>query len=153
MELSRFSAKMTKIMKKLTESKNFGRKIFWVGIDSECFKTYFKPKILKSNIFSRLVFLLGLCRFLPDMTKVVKKWQSKKFSRIFFSSESIQNVSKRILNWKSRNRKFFPVWNYFRGTLFFSAKMTKLVKKWKSQKFLSKICFGPNRFRMFQNVF
>ena len=40
----------------MTKVKNFGRKIFLVGIDSEWFETYFKTKISKSKIFSRVKF-------------------------------------------------------------------------------------------------
>ena len=30
---------------KMAKSKNFGRKIFLVGIDSECFEMYFKTSV------------------------------------------------------------------------------------------------------------
>ena len=45
-----------------------------------------------------------------------KMAKSKKFGRKFFWSESIQNVLKRNLKRKSRNHKFFPITNFFRGT-------------------------------------
>ena len=51
----------------------------------------------------------------------LKKFWSKKF----FLSESIQNVSKRILNQKSRNRKFFPCKFFLLGLCRFSAKNLK----------------------------
>ena len=56
-------------------------------------------------------------------------WAKKNFGRKIFWSESIQNVSKRILNRKSRNRKFFPCKIFFVGLSRFSAKMAKIVKK------------------------
>ena len=51
-------------------------------------------------------------------SKMTKKW---KFStKIFdFFSESIQNISRRILNRKSRFRKKFPSWKFFSGTTVF----------------------------------
>ena len=41
---------------KMAKSKILVEKIFLVGIDSECFETYFKTKISKSKIFSRVKF-------------------------------------------------------------------------------------------------
>ena len=59
--------------------------------------------------------------------------KSKNFGRNFFWSESIQNVLKRILKRKSRNRKFFPITKLFLGLSHFLA---KIVKKWLDQKIL-----------------
>ena len=55
----------------MAESKNFGRKKFLVGIDSECFEKYFETKISKSNFFPLQNFSVGLSHFLPKMTKIV----------------------------------------------------------------------------------
>ena len=44
---------------KMAKSKKFGRKIFLVGIDSECFETYFKT-MAKSKNFGRKIFLVGI---------------------------------------------------------------------------------------------
>ena len=62
-----------------------------------------------------------------------KNDQKLKFLKIFgqkFFSESIQNILKRILKRKSRNRKFFPCKIFFVGLSRFSAKMAKIAKKW-----------------------
>ena len=91
----------------MTKSKNFGRKIILVGIDSECLETYFKTKISKSKNFSITEFFLGLSHFLA---KIVKKWKSQKILvENFFWSESIQNALECILKQKSQNQKFFRV--------------------------------------------
>ena len=73
--------------------------IFFVVIDSGCFKTYFKSKISKSKNFSHVKFFPGTLSFLTKIVK--KKTKSKKFGRKFFWSESIQNGLKRILKRKS----------------------------------------------------
>ena len=44
---------------KMAKSKNFCRKIFFAGIDSECYETYFKTKISKSKIFPITNFIPG----------------------------------------------------------------------------------------------
>ena len=51
-----------------------------------------------------------------------------KFLKKIFFSESIQNVSKRILNRKSRFRKFFPVENFSLGLYHFWRKWPKSEK-------------------------
>ena len=48
-----------------------------------------------------------------------EKEQSQKIVKQVFGSESIQNVLKRILIRKSRNRKFFPTTKSFRGNSHF----------------------------------
>ena len=96
--------------RKNDQGKKFWSKIFLVGIDSECFETYFETKISKSKIFSRVKFLfVGLCFFWPKWPNSEKLTKSKNFGRNVFWSESIQNALKRILKQKSRTRKFFPV--------------------------------------------
>ena len=75
---------MTKIVKKWQSQKILVEKIFLVGIDSECFETYFKTKISKSKIFSRVKFFSWDFVFSSKMTKIVKKWQSKKIWSKFF---------------------------------------------------------------------
>ena len=92
-------------------------KFFWVGIDSKCFETYFKLKISESTIFSSVNFFLWDSVFFGQNGQNSKKRQRQKILvEKFFWSESIQNVSKRILNRKSRNLKFFPCkffsWDY-----------------------------------------
>ena len=55
---------------KMAKSKNFGRKFFLVGIDLECFKTYFELKLSKSKFFSRAKFLCSdLVVFRPKSQK------------------------------------------------------------------------------------
>ena len=72
MGLSRFSAKMAKIMKKWQSQKILVEKILLVGIDSKWCETYFKPQISKSKIFSRVKFFVGLSRFSATMAKIWK---------------------------------------------------------------------------------
>ena len=63
--------------------KIFEKKLrrFFFGIDSDCFKTYLKPKTWFRK-FPVENFFLGLNHFL---TKIVKKWKfSKKIEKIFF---------------------------------------------------------------------
>ena len=133
--------------------KNGKRKLFLKNVlfrfDSECLKRIPKRKSRYRNFFQLQNFLDG--DFLPKMTKIVKKWQSQKnLVEKIFLSESIQNVLKRILKRKSRNRKFFPVQNFFVGFSHILPKMTKIVKKLQSQKILvEKNFFGRNRLRMF----
>ena len=86
---------------------------------------------------------MGLCFFGKNDQNHEKMTKSKKFGRKFLWSESIPNALKRIFKQKSQNRKFFSVQNFFRGTLSFSAKIAKVVEK----------IFGPNRLRIFPNVF
>ena len=77
-----FSAKMTKIVKKW-QSKKIARN-FLAGIDSECFATYFKTKISKSKIFSRVKFFSWDFVFSAKMTKIVKNDKIKKNGRKYF---------------------------------------------------------------------
>ena len=69
-------------------------------------KSWFRKKIPVENFF------LGLNHFL---TKMAKKWKlsKKNFENFFF--ESIQNISKRIFNWKGWFRNKFPVEDSFLG--------------------------------------
>ena len=67
--------------------------------------------------------------------KVVEKWPSQKFWTKLFLSESIQNVLKRILIWKFRNRKIFPV-TIFQGLSHFFHPCGQFIKCWKTLKFL-----------------
>ena len=83
----------------------FWSKTFLVGIDSVCFKNISKRKSRNQKLFSITIFFWDLIIFGPNG----EKWQSQEILvENFFRSESIQNLSKRILNRKSRNRKFFP---------------------------------------------
>ena len=95
-------------------------KIFWGGIDSKCFKTYFKPKKLVPKKNSRW-------NFFWDLTIFWQKWtKSENFQNFFL--ESIQNVLKRILNRKSWFREIFPLKIFFLGLNHFLMKMVKKVK-------------------------
>ena len=96
-----------------------------------------------------------LTKIFKNGQKTVKKGQKwpkmkifrPKFLKKFFFSESIQNVSKRILNRKSWFRKNFPVENFSLGLYRFLTKMTKnenfstkiFEKKFFFQKCWSKI--------------
>ena len=71
--LGRFLAQ---IVKKWQSQKILVEKIFFVGFDSKCFKTYFKTKITKSKNFSDYNFFLGLSHVLA---KIVKNGKVKKF--------------------------------------------------------------------------
>ena len=96
----------------MTKVKNFGRKFFLVGIDSECFETYFKTKISKSKIFTRhKIFFLGICHFL---IKIVKKWKSQKFLFNFFVKIDSER-SETYFRTKISKSNFFPLQNYFLG--------------------------------------
>ena len=75
--LSRFSAKMTKIPNN-GKGKKFWSKIFFVGIDSECFKMYFEMEISKSKIFSCVKCFSPDFRFSAKMAKIVKKMTKSK---------------------------------------------------------------------------
>ena len=101
-----------KIVKKMAKSKNFV-KIFLFGIDSECFETYFKTKISKSKFFPITNFFWDLVIFGQNGLNSEKMTKSKILVENLFWSESIQNRSKRTLNWKSRNRNFFHVKIFF----------------------------------------
>ena len=95
--LSRFSAKMAKLAKKWQRQKILVE-FFLVGIDSECFETYFKTKISKSKIFSRVKFFsLDFVFFGQNDQKSEKMTKSKHFGRKYFWSESIQNILQCIL--------------------------------------------------------
>ena len=134
----------------MAKSKNFDQKIFSVGIDSECFETYFKTKISKSKIFSHYkMFSWDLVIFYPKWPKWWRNGEAEKFWQKFFWSESIQNVLKRILKRKSQNRKFFPLQNFSWTQSFFGQSGERMAK---SKHFGRKI-FSRNRFRMFQNIF
>ena len=130
---------------------------FLVGMDSECFKTYFEMKLSKSKIFPVKMFFSwdsAICSlFQPFWWKNESPTKKNTREKIFdfeifalkwvlmhselenrqsrfladFLSESIQNASKRILNRKIQNRNFFPC-NFFSGTLSFIAKMATIVK-------------------------
>ena len=90
--------------------KKFWSKFFLVGIDSECFETYFKTKISKSKIFSRVKFFSwDFVFFGQNDQNSENTTKSKNFGRNFFWSELIQNALKRTLKQKSQNRKFYPV--------------------------------------------
>ena len=79
-----FSAKMIKIVKKL-QSQKILVEIFFVGIASECFETYFKTKISQSKIFSRVKFFSwGFVFFGQIDQKSEKMTKSKNFGRIIF---------------------------------------------------------------------
>ena len=120
---------MAKIVKKWPSQK------ILVGIDSECFITYFWPKISKSKIFSRVKFFRGsLSFFCQNVQNSEKMTKSKNFGR-FFWSESIQNVSKCFFNWKSRNQQFFPCKNFFLGLAFFGQNGQN-SEKWQSKMIL-----------------
>ena len=99
---------------------------FWIDCDKNIFFDFFR-------FFAFLTVLI----IFGKSPKIVKKWLSPKILvEKFFWSESIQNVSKRILNQKPRNRTFFPCQTFFVGLSRFPAKMTKNVKKWLSHKIL-----------------
>ena len=97
----------------------FLKKKFFFRIDSECFKTYFKPKKSISKIFSCWKFFSGTLPFFDENGHIVKIFDQICWNNFF--SESIQNVSKRILNQKSWYRKNFLV-EIFSGTLPFFRK-------------------------------
>ena len=117
-----------------------------VGIDTDCIKTYFKPKISKSKFSLALNFSWGLCHFLATMTKIDEIWQSQKILVEIFLSKSIQTVSKCILNRKSRNRKLFHV-NFFLWTLSFFTKTAKILENDRVKKFRSKKIFWSESIR------
>ena len=125
MGLSRFSAKMAKIVKKWQSQKILVEKIFLVGIDSECFKTYFQPKISKSKIFSCVKFFCSDSRFSAKMAKIVKKWLSQKIL-VGIDSECFKTSFKP----KISKSKIFSCVKFFLGLCRFSARMAKKVKKW-----------------------
>ena len=60
--------------------------------------------------------------------KMVKKWQSLKSLVKFFLLQSILNVLKRIIKYKSRNREFFHYKIFFQGLCHFLAKLVKIAK-------------------------
>ena len=79
------------------EKKNSKKKFFF-QIDLECFKTYFKPKKLISKKFPVENFFLGLNHFFDENGQKVENFEKNPKKNFL---ESIQNVSKRILNRKS----------------------------------------------------
>ena len=81
--------------------------IFFFRNDSECFKTYTKPKKLISKNFPVENFFSGTLPFFDEIGNIVKIFDQNFWN--FFFSESIQNVSKRILNRKSCFQKYFPL--------------------------------------------
>ena len=106
-----FLAYMAKIVKKCRPKMCYRKKI--VGFDSECLISCFNRKSRNRNFFPCHISFRRLCHFLA---KVLKKGIFKKFWMIFLS-ESIQNVSKSILNRKSQSWNFSRV--FFPGTLSF----------------------------------
>lgn len=132
------------------EVKKIDRNFFW----SESIKNVSKQIIywlynMKTYVYTENLkiekFSFGLSFFGKNGQNSEKRTRSKKFGRTFFWSELIQNISKRIWNWKTRNRKFFPLQNFFLDLVFFyqnCVKMTKLKKF--GRKFLTGIdsdCF------------
>ena len=98
-------------MKKGQNQKISVENLFW----SESMQNISKRVLHQKSRNHKIVpgrFCVELCRF---SAKIVKKDQVKKYVKIFFGSESNQNVSKGIINRKSRNRKFFPC-NFFHWT-------------------------------------
>ena len=66
---------MVKNDQKMIKNEHFRKKkfqIFFFQIDSECFKTYFKPKMLISKKIPHWKFFLGLNYFLTKMAKYGK---------------------------------------------------------------------------------
>ena len=86
----------------MTMSKKFFSKVFFVRIDSECFKAYFKTLISKSKIF------LGLTYFLSKMANNCDKTTKSKILADFLVGID-SDFSKRIYERKPRNRKFAPI--------------------------------------------
>ena len=85
--------------------KFWSKKFFGPESIQNVLKSILKQKSRNRKFFPITKFFLGLNHFLA---KTVKKWLSQKILiENFFWSESIRNVSKRILNQKSRNREFF----------------------------------------------
>ena len=98
----------------------------------------------RNKILSKFVFL----HFFPGCLEKLKNSKNvifypkndqkienfRNFFEKFFWSESIQNGSKRILKWKFRFWKFFPV-EFFLDSRFFE-KLGHRSKKWQRQKFL-----------------
>ena len=153
-----FDRKTTKSHEKnFTREKIFDFEIFalkYVLKHSESIPTKknFRPKFFDFVIFSP--FLAQKQSKNGQKRPKMKIFDQNFWKKIFFS-ESIQNVSKRILNWKSRNRKFFSCKIFCSDLVLFRPKKPKIVKKmtkWQ-KKFWSKNYFGMNRFRMLQNVF
>ena len=112
---------------KMVKNENFwSKKIFLVGIDSECFETYFKTKIPKSKIFSRVKFFCGTLFFSAKMTKIVEKWQSQKnLVEKFFLVEIDSECFGTYFKTKISKSKIFSCVNFFSGTLFFRPKWPK----------------------------
>ena len=123
----------------------FGRKFFLVGIDAECFKTNFKPRISKSKIFSLVKFFWSDLVVMKN-DKVQKFWQKKILVEI--NSECF----KTYLKPKISKSKIFPVYFLLRLSRF-SVKKPKIVKKWQSSEILAKNLFDRNQFRIFLNLF
>ena len=96
--LCHFVAKMAKIVK--NDSQNF-------LVELQKSNQHQKQNLSPVHVPG----LLRVTRFTGQAKNSEKMAKSKIFGRKFFWSESIQNVSKRILNRKSQNRKFCPVEN------------------------------------------
>ena len=113
--------KTVKKWSKMTKSENFRPKFlkFFFRIDSECLKTYSKPKKSISKKISRWKFFFGTLPFFDQNGHIVKIFDQNFWK--FFVSESIQNVSTHILNRKSWFRKKSR-WKFYSGTLPFFRK-------------------------------
>ena len=121
----------------MAKSKNFGRNFFLSESIQNVLIRISKQKSRNRKFFLITKFVRGNQSFFAQNDQNSEKMaMSKNFGRNFFWSESIQNVLKRISKRKSRNQKFFPITNFFVGLSHFLPKMTKIVKKWQSQKIL-----------------
>ena len=128
---------MTKKWSKMVENEHFWKKNF---------ENFFSKSIqnVSKRILNRKSWFRKKSRwnFFLELNHFWQKWPKsenfrKKIRKSFFL-ESIQNVLKRILNRKSWFRKKFPVEIFFLGLNHF---LTKMAKKWKFSKKISKKFF------------
>ena len=87
--------RMTKIVNKWPSQKFLDENILLVGIDSECFKTYFKPKISKLKFFSRVIFFLGLSFSGQNMENDSQKFLFE-ISSVGIDSECSKHIRKKL---------------------------------------------------------
>ena len=111
------------------------KKIILVGIDSKCFRTYFKTKILKSKIFPITKFFLGLSHFFisVDSSSKIEK-NDVPGGKIKVTDNLTRIVS--IYLTLNLEETFFPLSHPTLRIFLIFHLCGQFIKDWKNLKFL-----------------